>query len=368
MFKRVKLLLKNLIEINQLLASVSYGDAVSNYALEVRNYLRSLGYKSDIFARHLDLLMAKEAEAFDPDAISDKAGIIYHHSIGSEVTSYAIQHPGPKCLIYHNITPGRFYEPYRPDFTALLEKGRSDLKDLSNSFSLAAGDSMFNVTELIQAGFEHAYVVPIAISPQKWNHSPESVIMDLLNDEIANLLFVGRISPNKCQDHLVTAFFHYLSMDSDARLIIVGDYRPSDPYYEHLIDSINKHGLSNNVMLTGRVNDAELQAYYRTADLFWSMSEHEGFGIPLIEAMWFDVPVLAYKSSAVPETLGNAGIMFKTKNDLVSVAALAKLLIRDPKLKSNVLTAQGKRRKDFLPESVWPMFEELIEKMNSQVL
>lgn len=360
--------LKNILAIHQLLASISYGDAISNYAIEVRHYLRSLSYKSDIFARHIDLSMAKEVEVFDPNAISDTAGIIYHHSIGSEVTSYAIQHPGPKCLIYHNITPGKFFEPYRPDFAALLEKGRSELKNLSNSFSLAAGDSMFNASELIQTGFENACVVPITISPQKWSHSADSGLMDFLNDGIANLLFAGRISPNKCQHHLVTAFFNYLSMDPDARLIIVGDFLPSDPYYAHVVDVINKHGLSNNVMLTGRVNDAELQAYYRTADLFWSMSEHEGFGIPLIEAMWFDVPVLAYKSSAVPETLGDAGIMFNSKEDLVGVAALAKLLIRDQESRSKVLTAQRKRRKDFLPESVWPTFEELIEKMNSQVL
>ncbi|MDZ7695474.1 MAG: glycosyltransferase family 4 protein [Deltaproteobacteria bacterium] len=358
----------NLLGIHQLLASASYGDAISNHALDIRDYLRERGYESDIFAEHLDLLMAEEnVKAFSPHVISGKSGIIYHHSIGSGVTYYAIQHSGPKCLIYHNITPGRFFSPYRPDFCALLEKGRSDLKNLSESFPLAVGVSAFNEAELIEAGFKNTLAIHIGISPRKWDNPPNSGLMKSLQDGVANLLFVGRISPNKCQHHLISAFSHYLSMDPNARLIIIGEFLASDPYYKHLMNMLSEKNLYGHVVVPGKVRLNELHAFYRTADLFWSMSEHEGFCVPLIEAMWFDVPILAYNSSAVPETLGTAGLMFNGKKDLISVAALAKVIIRNEHLKEKILKAQRERRTDFTPENVRSEFDELLNVMEGQV-
>jgi glycosyltransferase involved in cell wall biosynthesis len=189
----------------------------------------------------------------------------------------------------------------------------------------------------------------------------DAELMRQLQDGKTNLLFVGRLAPNKCQDDLLEAFAYYLTMDREARLILVGCGDPGDPYYHHLINTIQKFNLSELVILAGQVNDAQLLAYYRTAHLLWSMSEHEGFCVPLIEAMWFDLPILAYKSTAVPETLGEAGLMFNTKHDLVKVAALAKLLVKDESLKSKVIYAQRKRRESFLTTAV-------IQKLNNLIL
>jgi len=357
---------RKLKEIHQLIPNLAYGDAISNHALGIRDYFRSIGYESDIFVRYLDERVANEARDFKDKVINKKAGLLYHHSTGSELTAYAIEHPGPKCLIYHNITPAEFFKPYRPDFAGILEQGRSDLKQLSHHFPLSVGDSTYNASELNAWCFANPGVLPIAVDPCKWNHTPDPGLMANLQDGKANVLFVGRIAPNKCQDHLVKAFFHYLTMDPHARLIIVGERTQGDPYYAYLVDTIEEYGIAQHVVLTGQVNDRELHAYYRTAHLFWSMSEHEGFCIPLIEAMWFDVPVLAYKSSAVPETLGEAGIMFTSNEDLVSVAALAKLLVRDEDLRTKVLRAQRRRRSAFLPESVWTKLNELIAKMEAE--
>ncbi len=359
---------RKLDEIHQLLPDLTYGDAISSHAIAMKDYLRTLGYESDIFiVRCSDKHVAREAKVFAPDSISRKAGLLYHHSIGSELTPYAIEHPGPKCLIYHNITPAEFFRPYRPDFAELLEEGRSDLKKLFHHFALSVGDSPFNVSELQACGFDDPMVLPIAVDPCKWNQSPDSKLMGWLQDGKANLLFVGRIAPNKCQHHLVEAFFHYLTMDPQARLLVVGEIARGDPYYAHVANTIEKYGLTQHVVLTGQVKDSELQAYYRTAHLFWSMSEHEGFCIPLIEAMWFDVPILAYKSSAVPETLGEGGILFTSKEDLVSVAALAKLLVRDDDLRTKALRAERRRRTAFLPECIWPRLDELIARMEGQL-
>lgn len=353
--------LRKLQEIHQLLPNLAYGDAISNHALAIRNYLRDWGYKSDIFVRYVDERVAHEATVFQPKYINRQAGLIYHHSIGSELTDYAIAHPGAKCLIYHNITPAEFFLPYRPEFAKILEKGRTELKQLAQYFPISVGDSAYNAAELAESGFHEPGVLPIATNPSKWDIPADAELMQQLQDGKANLLFVGRLAPNKRQDQLIEAFAHYLTMDREARLILIGFGEINDPYYCHLINTIQKFNLKNFVMLPGQVNDAQLLAFYRTAHLFWSMSEHEGFCVPLVEAMWFDVPILAYKSTAVPETLGEAGLMFNSKDHLVQVAALAKLLIYHKPLISKVIYAQRRRREKFLTTAV-------VEKLNNVIL
>lgn len=356
-YKPVKPLLQprrlgKLKEIHQLLPNLAYGDAISNQALTIRDYLRHCGYHSDIFVRYIDERVAHEAKLFKPNDISPQAGIIYHHSIGSELTDYAIAHPGSKFLIYHNITPAEFFHPYKPEFAQLLEKGRAELKQLAQYFPLSVGDSAYNAAELAAVGFDQPGVLPIIVDPSKWDMPADATLMEQLQDGKSNLLFVGRITPNKCQIHLVESFYHYLTMDQEARLILAGWGDVNDSYYCHLLDRIQELGLKDYVLVSGLVSSDQLLAFYRTAHLFWSMSEHEGFGVPLVEAMWFDIPVLAYKSSAVSETLGEAGILFTTKDDLVQVVALAKLMVKDWRLRKTVLKAQQKRRDSFLPKEV----------------
>jgi len=354
-------------KVYQLLPDLVYGDAISNYAISTRNYLREVGYESEIIVlRAYDKRVNKEAKAFEPNLIGKDTAILYHHSIGSDLTSFVIDHSGPKCLIYHNITPSGFYKPYRPDFAGLLEQGRSELEKLAPIFPVSAGDSAYNASELERWGFDNPRVLPIAVSPDQWDNPPDSGIMRRFQDGTKNLLFIGRVVPNKRIEHLISGFSHYVEMDPNSRLIIVGEIVPDDPYATILKEIVEEYGLMNHVIFTGKVSHTELHAYFRTAHLFWSMSEHEGFCIPLVEAMWFDVPVLAYRSSAVPETLGDAGIMFKRKDDLISVAALARLIVRDGDLRGKVIRAQRKRRVDFLPEKVWPKLDQLLAAMGGQ--
>ena len=351
-------------EIHQLLPNFAYGDAISNHALAIRDYLRSCGYQSDIFVKYVDEQVIHEVKLFQSRSISGRAGLIYHHSIGSEVTEYAIAHSGPKFLIYHNITPAEFFQPYRPEFAKILEKGRADLPQLAQHFPISVGDSAYNAAELLASGFQQPGVLPIGINPKKWDMPADPVLMEQLQDGKTNLLFVGRLAPNKCQDHLLEAFAHYLTMDR-ARLSLVGYGDVNDPYYCHLINTVQRLGLTKHVIISGQTNDAQLLAFYRTAHLFWSMSEHEGFCVPVVESMWFDIPVLAYKSSAVPETLNEAGLMFTSKNELVMVAALAKLLVRDNSLRSKIIKAQQRRRNNFLPEVVHAHLNNLIFKLEA---
>jgi glycosyltransferase involved in cell wall biosynthesis len=353
--------------IHQLLPNLAYGDAISNEAITIRDHLRDQGYASEIFVQHIDPKIIHEGSPYVEGKIGPQAGLIYHHSIGSGITQAAITHPGPKCLIYHNITPAKFFEQYRPEFAAILEQGRIDLKDLAQHFPLSVGDSSYNALELKESGFQNPGIFPLIIDPQKWNHPSDRELMRSLQDGRKNLLFVGRLAPNKRQDELLEAFSHYLTMDDQARLILIGYAADTDPYYIHLMNTIERFHLQPYVVMPGHVNEAQLMAYYRTADVFWSMSEHEGFCVPLIEAMWFNLPVLAYGCTAIPETMGQAGIQLTDKTDLVRVAAVAKVLAHDPRLRSSVIAAQQQQRLTFSVESVYQKLDQLTNQLEASV-
>ncbi len=346
-------------EINQFLPNLAHGDAISNEAIFIRDQLRALGFRSNIYVRFIDPLVADQCRAFSPEAVTASTALIYHHSIGTEITPHILRFNGPKCLIYHNITPAEFFESYRPAFAAILRRGREDLHHLAASFSISFGDSAFNAHELQKCGFNNPGVLPICVDPEKWDVAPDKALMRTLQDGRTNLLFVGRISPNKKQDDLLVAFRHYLGFDPQARLILVGTAEEGDPYAAHLQDMIRALHLQEAVTLTGNVSDVQLAAYYRTAHLFWSMSEHEGFCVPLIEAMWFDVPILAFKSSAVPETLGEEALMFCNKENLSELAALAHVIAHDRSLREKIIHAQRKRRLQFLSAKIVPRLHQL---------
>jgi glycosyltransferase involved in cell wall biosynthesis len=336
--------------IHQVLPNLVCGDAISNQALFIRDTLRAEGYNSNIYVRYVDPRVAHECIVFSPEELGDSCGIIYHHSIGTELTPHMIAHRGPKFFIYHNITPAEFFEPYSPDFARILHAGRADLRNLARHFPKSAGDSAFNADELRACGFSEPMVLPIAVDPAKWNVPPDPGLIEQLQDGRKNILFVGRIVPNKKQHDLVHAFQRFLVADPSARLILVGAAENDDPYAGHLRGVIENNGLGDSVSMPGSINDSQLAACYRTAHLFWSMSEHEGFCVPLIEAMWFDIPVLAYRSTAVPETLGDAGLIFTCKSDLDQLAALSWLVIIDADLRRKLIQAQRRRRTNYLPE------------------
>ena len=351
--------------IHQLLPDLSFGDAISNQAILIRERLRALGYASEIFVKNLNERLKHEARVFLPNTLDPSAGLIYHHSIGTELTSVAIKHRGPKLLVYHNITPATFFRPYRPGFAWMLETGRNDLLRLSQFFPNSVGDSSFNAAELADSGFPDPGVLPIVVTPDRWNIPVNNELLATLENETKNILFVGRIAPNKMQDRLIHAFAAFQKLVSDSRLILVGNGKEFDPYHQLIHETISRLGLDRQVVMAGQVNDSDLLAYYQSADLYWSMSEHEGFCVPIIEAMWFDVPVLAYSAAAVSETLADAGVLFDSKHELPAVAAMAGELVVDQSFRRRVIASQRKRRESFLPEVVWARLDELLDRLEA---
>jgi glycosyltransferase involved in cell wall biosynthesis len=351
--------------IHQLVPGLYYGDAISNHALFIREVLHDLGHESEIFAVDIDEPMRDSAKPFRPGDIGSADGLLFHYAIGSPLTSHAIEHAGPKALIYHNITPSHFLEPWDPRFAAILEAGRKDLRRLAPAFPISLGVSNYNAAELREIGFHEPAVLPIFVDPLRWARPADPEWMKMLQDGRTNILFVGRVLPNKCQHHLLEAFKEYLSFDPGARLLLVGAWPERHPYPNFLRAESQRLGVEKQVFMTSRATDAQLLACYRASHIFWSMSEHEGFCVPLIEAMWFDIPVLAYRSSAVPETLGPAGLMFTEKNRWAELAALAHLLVVDAPLRRTVIAAQRARRLAFLPEAILPILVELVSRLDA---
>jgi glycosyltransferase involved in cell wall biosynthesis len=349
--------------VHQLLPNLSYGDAISNQAVFACELLRALGYRSNIFVRHFDEAMEDYATPIGDSAIGARDALLYHHSVGTDLTAVAVRHPGPKALLYHNITPAHFFERWDKPFAELLASGRKELSDLARAFPLSAGDSRYNAAELLDAGFRDPRVVPIVVEPSRWAASADPRWMRDLQDGRTNILFVGRVAPNKCQHDLLQAFAEYLHFDSTARLVIAGYWPEGDRYVAFLQAMARRLGLGSRVLWTGTCTETQLQACYRTAHLFVSMSEHEGFCAPLVEAMWFDVPVLAYRSTAVPETLANAGLLF-TEKRFPEIGALMRLAVEDASLRRTILAAQRARRSAFLPEFVLPGLIEFLEELS----
>ena len=277
--------------IHQIVPSLNSGDGIGNYVRAVRQHLLRRGAHSLIYVLYADKHMSDECTFFDSEKLHDSDIILYHYSVKSEMTHHVLEHSGEKVLIYHNITPAVFYQEYWPDFAVELALGRTELKNIAPFFHHSWGVSRYNCKELQKYGFQTPDLVPIVIEPEKWDCSPDPDLMKELQTGKTNILFTGRMAPNKRQDHLVEAFGWLQSMIPEAHLYLVGGYESADPYYREVCGIIEKFHLQNHVTITGKVSDRELQAYFKTAHLYWSMSEHEGFGVPLIEAMWFDVPV-----------------------------------------------------------------------------
>ena len=351
--------------IDQLVTNVSFGDAITNHCLEIRRALRNWGYSSDIFAQHIDERL--KGEAFAHTSLSSKnsesALVLLHHSIGSDIVDVVMANSFPTILIYHNITPPQFFASTNPHLRHLVAKGRDELIRLRERACAALGDSEFNRLELVEAGFRNTGVLPIIVDFEKYNAAGSRRILDMWRSASGSkLLFVGRISPHKKQDDIINAFNYYKKcIAPDARLFLVGSHDGTEQYLARLKYLVSDLGL-RDVVFSGQITFEELLAYYRVSDVFLCMSEHEGFCVPLLEAMHFGLPIIAFKSTAIPYTLGDAGILF-TKKQYDVVAELANLLVTDQKFKEQVVNTQRERLGYFSKENTLKTLKDWIEQV-----
>jgi L-malate glycosyltransferase len=328
-------------QVHQLLAALSYGDAIGNEALVIQGHLRRAGFDSDIFADKVHPRMAALARPLWEyrDVSGPRTVCLFHFSIGSAAGPLIYHAPDRLVSIYHNITPAHWFLGFHPHLAGLCYHGRRELETFAGRSELGLGDSEYNRRELVAAGFAKTGVLPIVLDLEAYRRPPSPVVRRLYRDGKTNLLFVGRIIPNKKIDDLIRVFAIYKRyLDPRSRLLLVGDYRGHERYYDRLVEMVRELRV-DDVVFTGHVDEDDLYAYYSVADLFLCLSEHEGFCVPLQEAMSFGIPVLAYDAGAVAETLHGGGVLLKEKRPEVLAELVARVL-RDPALQSAILATQ----------------------------
>jgi len=316
-------------EIHQFSSNFSYGDAISNHMRGIRKSLIEKGVKSRIFAAHVDDRSTREFNFYsDYEGNADNT-ILIHASTYSEVLDFVKDLPDRKVLIYHNITPAHFFEGWSEEFADLARRGIEQVKGLKDYVDEAYGVSEYNKKELLDLGFEDVGVWPICLDFAGFNgNCNKALLSELLRGGVKNILFVGRFAPNKKHDDILKAFYFYNKyFEPRSRLILVGGHDGMENYYGSILGMIRELGLDEKVLLPGLVPFEDLLSYYRAADLFLSMSEHEGFFVPALESFYMGVPVLAYNSSAVAETVGERGVLFDEK-DYGEVAGMMEGIVR----------------------------------------
>jgi len=334
--------------IHQFLTSYSYGDAIGNEALEIRNYLRSKGYKSDIFVLFYHPKYSDQVINYlEYDKYSSENNIvIYHFSIGSKITKKFLRIPDKKVIIYHNITPHHFFLDYHRILAKDCYKGRIELQSLSDKVDLALGDSEYNESELKEAGFRKTGVLPLVMNFEKFDSPSVPVFNEIFRDGKTNILYVGRIIPNKKVEDVIKTFHLYNKLfNNNSRLFIVGENRGFERYYSALLNLTDNLNVKN-IHFTGHIPEDELISYFKLADIYLHMSEHEGFCAPVPESFFLNIPVIAFNEGAVKETMNNGGVLLNSK-EFLKTAALIDKIVSDNELRKNILNSQKKALKKY---------------------
>jgi L-malate glycosyltransferase len=335
--------------VNQWVPAAHKGDAIGDSARRVRDLLRAMGHESELYALTIDDSLRHDVRAFSDPRATQGALTIFHYALPSPMTEAFASLGRGRILQYHNVTPASYFAPYDPALFRLAALGRNELATLVGRVDLALGDSDYNRRELEELGFSRTGVFPIAVDTSRITQAARRPALDtILDDGLVNFLFVGRIAPNKkIEDIIRLAEFYKRYIDAYYRFIFVGRFDVVPRYYSMIRALMTEFRLLNDrFVFTGPISDEELTVFYRHAAVYISMSEHEGFCVPLVEAMAADVPVLAYSAAAVPDTLAGAGVQFAPK-DIEYAAELLGALAFDDGLRARVIAGQRRRLADF---------------------
>ena len=331
----------------------------------MRDAFRAWGHEADVYGLELDEDLEGDGRPFSQwRAGGEHDVVILHYALPSPLSAALEVHRGRRVLLHHNITPPEFFVGHDPELARICAIGQKEFRRLAPHVDLGLADSEFNRRELEAAGFARTGVLPIFLDFRRYRERPDPVLSRLLADGRTNLLFVGRVTPNKRQEDLVRLASYWRRFISpDVRLLLVGKLPRRRSYYDALQSFFYEEGFTPaEVVFTGHVDHAELLACYAESDVFVSASAHEGFGVPLVEAMLMDVPVLAYRAGAVPDTLGPAGVQYAEAR-LDEVAEMAHRLVTDAALRQAVLAGQRERLRAFAPETVEATLKAYVESL-----
>ena len=339
--------------VHQVLATLGYGDAIGHEVLGIQRVLRGAGYDSEIFVEtadpRLEPLTLDYREMID--GVSPQDVLIHHFSIGSRASRTAYALPGRMALVYHNITPPEYFIGVHKDLVKLCFRGRRELTAYIDRCDTALGDSEYNRAELEALGFPHTGVLPVVPDFTHLDLPPDTRLAAGFDDGWTNVMFVGRVIPNKKFESVIRAFHVYRTTHNPrSRLLLVGSYSGFERYLAMLHGLIARLG-TPDVHFLGHVSNEELTALYDVADLFLCASEHEGFCVPIVEAFYKRIPVLAYASTAVPATMDGGGVLYEAQDPFETARIMAAIL-DDSRLEEAIVGSQDAslarlRAKDF---------------------
>ena len=327
--------------VHQVLATLGYGDAIGHEVLGIQRALHGAGYESDIFVETADPRLEPLTRDYRElvDASRPDNLLLHHFSIGSKASRTAYAVPDRMALIYHNITPPEYFVGVHRTLARQCFRGRRELQAYVDRCELALGDSEFNRQDLEALGFPKTDVLPVVPDFSHLDEEPDRFVADQFDDEWINVIFVGRVIANKKIEDLIRNFHAYQRLyNPQSRLLIVGVFSLFERYLAGLNHLVEELG-TRDVHFVGHVSNAELVAYYEVADLFLCASEHEGFCVPLVEAFYKQIPVLAYAATAVPATMDGAGVLFGDQ-DPVYVAGLMDAILSDSLLQDRIVDGQ----------------------------
>lgn len=340
--------------VHQFHPTLAPGDAMSDHVFALRRRFREWGYESEAYAVELKAGLENEGRSYRElfRSVRPDDTLVLHFSMGHEVFDELVKLPARRVLVFHNVTPPEFFVGINPHAAAHARLGVRQLARLAPSIDLAVGVSEFNRRALDAAGYAKTATVPILIDWSRYDIDPDAEVRALLAGVHTKLLFVGRISPNKRHDELIRMLAYYRRcIDPGALLVLAGSHRDQPQYFSRLRALADALGLSGAVRFTGRVSQAQLVGYYRAASCFVSLSEHEGFGVPLLEAMYLGAPVVALDAAGVGETVGGAGVLLP-KKDLAEAAEACALVNEDLGWRGSLIDAGRERVKAFDPAAV----------------
>ncbi len=343
------------IRIFQLVPSLRRGDGVGNDVLAIHDFLKNTKkIKTRIFYESCGGNFSKDdARSINElPVFRDSDIIILHIAIYWEFNKKIKDLRGRKIFVYHNITPSEFFAPYNKFSTDACQMGIDQVKSMKDIPVYCLADSEFNKNDLISYGYTCPIdVLPIIIPFEDYDKNPDQDTLERLADGMTNILFVGRICPNKKQEDIIRAFSYYKKYyNPNSRLILLGGYDDNDLYYRSLVKYIDELKVEN-VEFTRHVSFNSVIATLKSADVFVCLSEHEGFCIPLLEAMHFEIPIVAYDSTAVTLTMGKGGLLLKEKDPL-TVAGAIDSLVKDEGLRTEIKEAQREHLKDYSYEAI----------------
>jgi glycosyltransferase involved in cell wall biosynthesis len=371
--------------VHQVLATLGYGDAIGHEVLGIQRALVAAGYESEIFVEtadrrleHLTTDYRDMVGAIAPDDV-----VIHHFSIGSRASRTAYALPGRMALVYHNITPPEYFIGIHKDLVKLCFRGRRELTAYVGRAELALGDSEYNRAELESLGFRRTGVLPVVPDFTHLDVPPDPRVASDFDDGWTNIMFVGRVIPNKKFEDVIRAFHVYRTRHNPrSRLLLVGSYSGFERYLAMLTALVARLG-TPDVHFFGHVSNEELTALYDVADLFLCASEHEGFCVPLVESFYKQIPVVAYGATAVPATMDGGGVLYTTKDPFEIARVMAAILddgaVEDAVVRSQDAALARLRQKDFagtlvrlvdqvratpprpapeVPYDFWPMFDQ----------